>query len=80
MGTTPSPSRLSTTPTPYEARSKRALSVRHHGEDSPQAVEAGRDLRAVMLEEHVRRVVAVAPPLTAEQKTRLAALLLVGAE
>lgn len=31
--------------------------------------------RAVELAEHVRRIVAAAPPLTAEQRDRIAALL-----
>ena len=34
-----------------------------------------RQLRAERLEEHIRRVVALAPPLTTEQRDRLALLL-----
>ena len=48
---------------------------RHHGPDDPRLADARRDLRAAELEEHVRRIVDDAPPLTAEQRDRLAALL-----
>lgn len=45
----------------------------------PQVVaEAQRDLRVAMLERHVREVVAAAPPLTSDQRQRLAVMLLGG--
>lgn len=47
--------------------------------DTEAAALAGRDLRAVKLEEHIARVVAEAPPLTDEQRVRLAGLLVGGA-
>jgi hypothetical protein len=48
---------------------------RHRGPDDPVTLRAARDLRAVSLEEHIRRVVDAAPPLTSEQRQRLAILL-----
>jgi hypothetical protein len=48
---------------------------RHHGPAHPGLTDARRDLRAAELEEHVRRIVDAAPPLTAEQRDRIAALL-----
>jgi hypothetical protein len=42
-------------------------------------IEARRGLRAEQLAEHVRKVLAIAPPLSDEQKERIAALLRVGA-
>jgi hypothetical protein len=49
--------------------------VRQNGPDDPRLPELRRDLRAAELEEHVRRVVDAAPPLTPEQRDKLAALL-----
>ena len=43
--------------------------------DDPELVEARRNLRALRLEEHVTKVLAGAPPLTDEQRERIAALL-----
>jgi hypothetical protein len=51
-----------------------ALIARHHP-DSPDLVTARRDLAAAKLEAYVQRVVSEAPPLTSEQRDRLAALL-----
>jgi hypothetical protein len=47
--------------------------------DDPQVVETRWDLMAQRLEEHVREVVAKAPPLTPEQRDRIAAILRGGA-
>ena len=41
-------------------------------------VEMRRDYRAIALEEHIRKVVDAAPPLTDDQRARLAALLAPG--
>ena len=58
-----------------KTRSKIARAVRdHHPESEITALR--RDLRAERLEEHVRRTVDQAPPLTPEQRSRLAVLLL----
>jgi hypothetical protein len=48
---------------------------RHHGPNDPRLPTLRRDLRAAELEEHVRRIVDGAPPLTAEQRDTIAALL-----
>ena len=57
------------------ARQRHNVLVRHRGADDPVTVDAKRDLEAVKLEDHIRRVVDQAPPLTAEQRDRLATLL-----
>ncbi len=57
------------------ARARRAINTRHHGPDSPQAVEALRDLRAARAEDYIKSLVDAAPPLTDEQRDRLALLL-----
>lgn len=46
--------------------------------DDPELIEARRNLRALRLEEHVRKTLAEAPPLSDEQRERIAALLHVG--
>ena len=56
-------------------RARVAALHRHRAADDPALTEAQRDLRAARLEAHVRAVVDAAPPLTAEQRARLAALL-----
>lgn len=56
-------------------RGKHAVLTRHRGPDAPETIEAARDYRAEVLAEHVRKVVDAAPPLTAEQRDRIAALL-----
>jgi hypothetical protein len=43
--------------------------------DDPELVDARRDLAAERLAEHIRKTVDGAPPLTAEQRDRLALLL-----
>lgn len=45
------------------------------GPHDPRLPELRRDLRATELAEHVRRIVDQAPPLTNEQRNRIAALL-----
>jgi hypothetical protein len=52
---------------------KLAAIERHH--PYVDTSELRRDLRAAGLEEHVRQVVDAFPPLTAEQRSRLALLL-----
>lgn len=59
---------------------KRAASTvagieRWHGPDDPRLPELRRDLRAAELAEHIARLVDAAPPLTAEQRAKLALLL-----
>jgi hypothetical protein len=48
---------------------------RHHPNGSKAVDDAVLDLREQMLTEHIQREVAKAPPLTDDQKARLAALL-----
>jgi hypothetical protein len=52
--------------------------ARWHGEDDPRMAEARRDLRAAELEDHIRRLVDAAPPLTDDQRRRLASLIVGG--
>ena len=56
-------------------RAKLAALSRHRSHDDPDVLAAARDLRAVRLEDHVAQVVALAPPLTDEQRARIARLL-----
>lgn len=48
---------------------------RYRADDDPDVVDAKRDLRAARLEAHIRDVVDTAPPLTPDQRDRLALLL-----
>ena len=48
---------------------------RHRPADDPDLYEARRELRAASAEETVRGLVAGWPPLTSDQRTKLAALL-----
>ena len=57
-------------------RAQLAATKRHHGADDPRSIEAVRVLRETMLAEHIQRIVDSAPPLSAEQRNRLAVLLL----
>lgn len=58
-----------------QQRAKVAGLSRDRNPDDPALVSARRDLRAMRLEEHVRKTVAAFPPLTAEQLDRVAVLL-----
>jgi hypothetical protein len=57
------------------ASTRLAALSRHRPADDPEVAEAGRDLRAAQLEDHVRRIVDQMPPLGADQKARLMVLL-----
>ena len=59
-------------------RARKAVLTRHHGPDSPEVAELGRQLRAEKLAAAIAATVASAPPLTPEQITRLRALLVSG--
>lgn len=50
------------------------------GADHPRTRAAVRDFRALALEDHILESLATAPPLSAAQRTKLAALLRPGAE
>lgn len=47
--------------------------------DDPELVTARRNLKAITLEEHVRKVVAAAPPLSTDQIDRIVTILRGGA-
>lgn len=59
----------------YVERARVAALSRSRTPDDPELVAARRDLTAATLAEHIRRVVDTAPPLTDDQRTRLADLL-----
>jgi hypothetical protein len=46
--------------------------------DDPDLVSARQNLAVLKIEDHVRRVIAQAPPLTDEQRERIADLLRAG--
>lgn len=56
-------------------RSRLATHVRYRPDDTQAADELRRDYRAARLEEYIARTLAAAPPLTDEQRQRLALLL-----
>lgn len=56
-------------------RAKCAALTRSRAADDPELLDAKRNLRAARLEDYIQRAVDSAPPLTLEQKQRLAALL-----
>lgn len=58
-----------------QARSRLARLYHTNPDDPDLHAEARRDLRAARLADYVEKVLAEAPPLTDEQKTRIAALL-----
>ncbi|RNB46546.1 hypothetical protein EDM22_13810 [Agromyces tardus] len=60
-------------------RARVASLSRSRTHDDPDLVEARRNLKAERLADHVARVVAEAPPLSPEQRARIAALLRGGA-
>lgn len=57
-----------------QQRARVAGLSRDRAPDDPDLLAAKRDLRATRLEDHIRQVVDAAPPLTEEQRERLAAL------
>lgn len=56
-------------------RAKVGALSRSRTSDDPELVGAARGLKAARLADHIKRVVDAAPPLTAEQRDRLATLL-----
>jgi len=55
-----------------------AAKASRNPDDPAAVVDRRRDYWATELEEHIRRVVDAAPPLTAEQRDRLVAILRTG--
>ncbi len=60
-------------------RARVASLSRSRPDDDPALLDARRDLRAARAEQYVRDLVQSAPPLTPEQRDRLALLLSPGA-
>lgn len=58
-----------------QERARVASLTRSRDADDPELLDARRNLRAARLEEYIRRTVDDAPPLTTEQRERLALLL-----
>ncbi|WP_273733367.1 hypothetical protein [Mycolicibacterium septicum] len=58
-----------------DARNKLASTARHHSDDPSKIDDARRDLAEAKIADYVERVLAAAPPLTDEQRVRLAELL-----
>ena len=56
-------------------RARIASLSRSRDPDDPALVDARRNLRYERLADHIARVVAEAPPLTGDQRRKLAALL-----
>jgi len=57
------------------ARATHAALTRHRGANDPKTLDARRDLAVANIEHYVKRTVEAAPPLTGEQRDRLALLL-----
>ena len=56
-------------------RARVAALTRSRPENDPDLLDARRELRAARLEDYIRRTVDAAPPLTDDQRDRLALLL-----
>lgn len=61
-----------------QERARVAALSRSREDNDPDLVAARRDLRAERIADYVKREVAKFPPLTAEQRERIALLLLRG--
>ena len=57
---------------------KRGIRAGEREADDPQLETAYRNLREKRLAEHIEHVLALAPPLTAEQRDRIALILTAG--
>lgn len=64
-----------TSPQVLHARARVGALARWSKDDGAELEEARQDLSALRLEEHIRAAVDGAPPLTPEQRARLARLL-----
>jgi hypothetical protein len=65
------------TMTPEQRRARAGLAgmTRWHGSHNAEVAQARRELRESLLMDHIREAVAAAPPFTAEQRLRIAAIL-----
>lgn len=67
---------MTQSPETWKAKRARLASLtRSRAVDDPALVDARRDLKAARLEDHIQRIVDAAPPLTPEQRDRLASIL-----
>ncbi|MFI7677879.1 hypothetical protein [Actinophytocola sp. NPDC049390] len=57
------------------AARRKAILTRHLGADHPDTQKAAQDWAYMALDEYVSAIVAKAPPLTEEQRAKIAALL-----
>lgn len=60
---------------PNVAKARSLKAVAHRRGDQAAILEAGRELAAAKLEVYIQRTIESAPPLTPEQRDRLAGLL-----
>jgi hypothetical protein len=58
-----------------KAKATHAITVRWYGSDSPQATETARNLNEANAEAYIRELLDKAPPLSPDQRARLAELL-----
>lgn len=66
------------TVTPAQLTRNRVANLSRYRPDSPELVDARRDLAAAKLAAYIQRTVDAAPPLSPEQRDRLALLLRAG--
>jgi Spy/CpxP family protein refolding chaperone len=59
----------------FHNRARVGALSRSRDEDDPELLAARRDLKAARLTDYVQRTLASAPPLTPEQRAKLAELL-----
>lgn len=71
---------MASTPAPSVARYRAQVAglSRDRANDDPDLRDARQNLRAAKLENHIAKVLSEAPPLTDEQRERIAALLRAG--
>lgn len=65
--------------TKFQERARVAALTRSRTPDDPDLVTARRNLAALSIEDYVSKIVAEAPPLSPEQRDRIAAILRGGA-
>ena len=60
----------------YTARARLSANQRHHGPDSPEVAASRMELREAKLADAIKREAEADPPLSMEQRSKLANLLL----
>ncbi len=56
-------------------RGRKARFTQILGPDDPKIIECDRELKALRLQDHINQALATAPPLSSDQRSRLAELL-----